>query len=143
MKKEFKFVCCAFILIAVALTSLCACEDDSDIFTDEFSQAVFTKLSRLVEQESYLKVYSVTGYYYDYRHYYCVRFDIYSDENGWQELDKVYEYMGTEFNVGFDEITGPELFEYYYNRYLTAKEKGKKKTYSEKEIAMYLTNAFA
>ncbi|MDE7190910.1 MAG: hypothetical protein K2O35_00325 [Clostridia bacterium] len=144
MKRKLPIICCVLILVIIAITSLSACGDNSDVFTDELSQVLFTKLSRLVKQESHLKVYSVVGYYNDYRFYYCVRFDMYNEHEGvWQELDKVYEYMGTEFSVSFDETTGPEYFEYYYNRYLKAKEEGENKIYSDSEINKYLSIAFA
>lgn len=146
MKKRYKCLCGILVLLLVLTAfGLTAC-GDSDKFTDEFSQVLFDHLSRLVEQRSELKINSIIGYYYDYHYYYCVDFEMYSkyegSDGGWIKLDKVYVYGADQFKASFDSETRPTLFEFYYNNYKVAVEKGDKKVYENSEIESYLEKAF-
>ena len=140
MKRKLQILIIVLILLVIGISCFSACSKD-DPFTAECSQAVFDSIVGWSgNQDFQLRIYNVTGYY-NFKHYYRVKFDRYTEEDGWVERDQIYSFMMTSFNATFNEETGPKYFEYYYNEYLEAKDNGVKKVYSASEIEKYLNIA--
>ena len=141
MLKRFSAVLIVLLIFCISL-GLTACSDS--VFKDDNSKAFFGHLCRLGGSQDKIKVESVSAYYHDYKCYYNAKYEIFLDSsNEWEKHDTIFVFAGTEYDASFSDENGPVYFSKTYEKYLTAKDKGKKKVFSQKEIDNFINDYFS
>ncbi|MEG2453601.1 MAG: hypothetical protein RSB20_01910, partial [Clostridia bacterium] len=98
---------------------------------------------RLAVTNSNIEIKNITACSHENQLYYDADYKIFSNNTSeWKQYKTIFVYSGIEYDASFNEINGPIHFKNWYEKFLKAKQEGKKKSFTDAETAKHLDNFF-